>query len=274
MRIPKRQMFDQIPQSWQDLQRCVAQTFSEIGCQVHTAAKVNLPRGSVDLDVFVVDCTTVPHANYVCECKNWGRRIPKSVVHGFRTVVSELGAHRGFLISRNGFQSGAREAARFTNIDLVNWRQFQELLFDRWLEGVTHRLNPLFISAHELMDPNNVGLWKLRECTEASYTEWNTICKRYPVVTLWALSHWHSHVGIQGIPSHRLTDEGVLSDDGTPLVLDTFRKVVDAAPRICLMARQQLEWFWGISSDGPKPHTSLPRGAIQQSRFVRRLRPG
>ena len=127
----RRRIFDRGPESWQDLQGYVAQTFSEIGCQVHTAAKVDLPRGSVELDVFVIDVTTVPHANYVCECKNWGRRVPKSVVHGFRTVVSELGAHRGFLISRSGFQSGAREAATFTNIDLVSWREFEELLFDR-----------------------------------------------------------------------------------------------------------------------------------------------
>jgi hypothetical protein len=242
-----RRIFDHTPNSWRDLQNAVAQIFSEIGCQVHTAAKVNLPRGNVELDVFVVDVAMVPPANYVCECKHWSRRVPKSVVHGFRTVVSELGAHRGFLISRNGFQSGAREAVRFTNIDLMSWRELEELLFDRWLAGVTRQLDPFFAAAYELMDPNNEALWDKRNCTDESYSAWETICKRYPLVTLWALYHWYSNVGLMGIPSHSLTDEGMFSLDRTPTSLDTIRKVVDAAPKICFKARQELELFWGIT---------------------------
>jgi Restriction endonuclease len=248
---PKRQIFDRIPPSWRDLQICVAQVFSEIGCKVHTGAKVDLPRGTVELDVFVRDITTVPHSNYVCECKNWSRRVPKSVVHSFRTVISELGANRGFLISRIGFQSGARDAAQFTNIDLLSWRQFEELIFDRWIDGITQRLNPLFASAHVLMDPHDEDLWKLRECTEESWNEWTRICQRYPLITVWAGYHWHSHVGLEAIPSLRLTDDGVLSENRTPKVLDTYRKVVDAAPAICHRARQELEKFWGIRAVGP-----------------------
>jgi len=243
---PKQQIFDQIPQTWRDLQDCVAQVFSEIGCEVQTEVTVDLPRGNVELDVFVCDITVVPHANYICECKNWGKRVPKSVVHSFRTVVSELGAHRGFLISRNGFQSGALDAAKFTNIDLVSWRQFEALIFDRWIDGITQRLNPLFVSAHELMDPTNEDLWNLRKCTEESYNEWFSICERYPLITLWALFHWHSNAGLKAIPSIRITDNGVLSDNGNETVLDTYRKVVDAAPKICHSARQTLEKFWGL----------------------------
>ena len=244
----KRQIFDRVPQSWRDLQDCVAQVFSEIGCQVEIGAKVDLPRGCVELDVFVQDITVVPHANYICECKNWGRRVPKSVVHSFRTVVSELGAHRGFLISRSGFQSGAFDAAKFTNIDLLSWRQFEELIFDRWIDGITQQLDPQFVLGYELMDPANEKLWKLRECTEESYNEWFSMCTRYPLITLWALFQWHSHAGLEAIPSIHLTDQGVLSDNGNETILDTYRKVVDAAPQICRSARQELERFWGLSS--------------------------
>lgn len=246
MRKPKRHIFDSLPPSWRDLQHCVAKVFTEIGCEVQTDVEVKLPRGTVELDVFVRDITVVPNANYICECKNWGRRVPKSVVHGFRTVVSELGAHRGFLISKNGFQSGAIEAAKFTNIDLVSWRQFEDLIFDRWIEGVTKTLDPLFVAAFELMDHENEDLWKLRKCTDESYNEWFKICQRHSLVTLWALFHWHSNLGLKSIPSYHTTDEGVLSNDGNVVVLDTYRKVVDAAPGICLSARRTLEEFWGL----------------------------
>jgi hypothetical protein len=248
MTEPKRRIFDQVPHTWRDLQNCVAQVFSEIGCHVVTNAKVDLPRGSVELDVFVRDTTTVPHSNYVCECKNWERRVPKSVVHSFRTVISEIGANRGLLISRRGFQSGAQEAAKFTNIDLLSWREFEDLMFDRWLEGITHRLNPLFVSAHALMDPNDLDLWKMRECTEESHNEWSGICERYPLVTVWALFHWHSHIGLGRIPSLKITDEGVLSKRRTPRALNTYRRIVDAAPLICRSACEELERFWGTSS--------------------------
>src|ERR1041384_36841 len=254
MAEPKRRIFDRAPNTWRDLQNCVAQVFSEIGCRVVTDTKVALPRGSVELDVFVLDTMTVPHSNYVCECKNWERRVPKSVVHSFRTVISEIGANRGLLISRRGFQLGARDAAKFTNIDLLSWREFEDLMFDRWLEGVADKLNPFFVSAHSLMDPSDLELWKMRECTEESYKEWTRICERHSLVTLWALFHWHSNAGLGRIPSINLSDEGVLSKGGVPKVLNTSRKIVDPAPLFCRSARQELERFWGLCNDGQKIH--------------------
>jgi hypothetical protein len=57
---PKRKIFDRVPRSWRDLQNCVAQVFSEIGCEVHPGIRVGLPRGTLEMDVFVCDTTTVP----------------------------------------------------------------------------------------------------------------------------------------------------------------------------------------------------------------------
>lgn len=247
---PKRQIFDTMPRSWRDLQDCVAQVFSEMGCQVQVGTTVKLPRGTVELDVMVRDTSTVPHSLYVCECKNWAKRIPKSIVHSFRTVVSELGANRGFLISRNGVQSGAREAAEFTNIDLMSWRQFENIMFDRWLMGITRQLDPLFAWAYVLMDSEDEGLWQLREFTEDSYEEWSRICRRYPLVTVWSLCHWYSKIGLRSMPSFHLTDHRVLSDGKEEMFLDTYRKIVSSAPAICRLARQELCEFWGIPFDG------------------------
>jgi hypothetical protein len=47
--------------------------------------------------------------------------------------MEETGAHRGYIISRIGFQAGAIEAARATNIELVTFGQFQEAYFSKWI---------------------------------------------------------------------------------------------------------------------------------------------
>lgn len=251
-RKPPRRIFDQEPSSWQDLQNYVAQVFTEIGCRVETDVEVQLARDRVNLDVFVRDLTTVPHSNYVCECKYWTKRVPKSVVHSFRTVMQDLGANHGFIISRSGFQSGARDAARFTNVDLLSWREFEEMIFERWLCGITRKLDPMFATAFELMDDERAEeLWKLKECTEASYNEWSGISSRHQLIIAWALLQWHYPRGIGAIASIGFTDSGVLGLKNGPVVLDTYRKIVDASPIICSHARQELETFWGLNRKHP-----------------------
>jgi hypothetical protein len=167
------------------------------------------------------------------------------VVNSFRTVVAEQGANRGLLISRNGFQPGAREAAKFTNIDLLTWSEFEELMFERWIGATTRRLDPLFRWAFQLMDGEQ-ELWNLRQCTEAAWNEWERICARYTLVTIWALYLWHSKAGFIAIPSLKITHR--LISNGQPLILDTYRKIVDRAPAICREARSELEKFWGITA--------------------------
>ena len=54
------------------------------------------------------------------ECKLWKTRVPKEKVLALRSIVDEVGADRGFLLSESDFQSGAVTQARFTNITLTN----------------------------------------------------------------------------------------------------------------------------------------------------------
>ena len=124
--------FDREPKDWKDLQNLTGQLFSEIGCTVHVTYRVKLVRGEKEVDVVVEDPATTPASIYLCECKLWSEAVPQEVVHGFRTVVGDFGAHRGFIISKKGFQAGAHKAAEKTNISLVTFSELQELFFDRW----------------------------------------------------------------------------------------------------------------------------------------------
>ena len=135
-------IFDQEPTDWVGLQNRVGQLFSELGCEVRVDARVKLARSTKRVDVWVRDPHVTPISEYLCECKYWNKRIPQEIVHSFLTVVSEYGAHRGIIVSRAGFQAGARKAACKTNLDLVTFSRLQEIFFDRWRIAMGKRFMP------------------------------------------------------------------------------------------------------------------------------------
>jgi hypothetical protein len=124
-----------IPDTWEDLEEIVTAILKECGMCARRNATLALPRGTVDVDVLAEENVGGIVYQTICECKNWRTNVPKEVVHAFRTVMQETGAHRGYVISREGFQSGAGQAAKATNIELVTFAQFQEIYFDKWINA-------------------------------------------------------------------------------------------------------------------------------------------
>jgi len=123
------------PAGWRELQNNTARILMECGLEAHSDVEIRLARGTVSVDVLAKDPAATPPATYICECKHWQRAVSKDVIHGFRTVVGDAGAHRGFVISSVGFQSGAYEAAEHSNVDLVDWQAFQQLFVERWFSA-------------------------------------------------------------------------------------------------------------------------------------------
>ena len=135
-------IYDKHPDDWRELQTMTGQLFSEIGCIVEVGRRLDILRGAKEIDVYVHDKGVAPAATYLCECKLWKRAVPQEIVHGFRTVLGDAGAHRGFLISSARFQQGAFAAARNTNIDLVTFTELQEIFFDRRRVAMGERFMP------------------------------------------------------------------------------------------------------------------------------------
>ena len=123
------------PSNWRDLQRRVARILSECSLQAQTEKNIATARGPVEIDVFATDPSTKPDITYLCECKHWQKRVPKTVIHALRTVVSDYGPNWGFIISSSGFQSGAFNAVQNSNLRLLTWGEFQGLFVDRWIES-------------------------------------------------------------------------------------------------------------------------------------------
>jgi len=122
------------PEDWRDLQAGVCRIFKEIGLTAEIAKTIDTPRGRVEIDVYAVDENSVDKIKYIVECKNWKNLIPQSVVHSFTTVMHEVGANIGFIVSREGLQPGAQSYTKNTNIIGLTYEQFQARYFDIWHE--------------------------------------------------------------------------------------------------------------------------------------------
>jgi len=123
-----------VPDHWRSLQREVGRILSECGFLVEVEKKVKNVRETVELDVYAEEELNGRKYSIVCECKNWKTRVPQTVVHSFRTVLTDLGANLGYIVSLAGFQNGALHASDSTNVKLVTWEEFQHEFEESWLK--------------------------------------------------------------------------------------------------------------------------------------------
>ena len=90
-------------------------------------ASVKGARADHKIDVWVVFKRFGLETKWVVECKFWNTSaVPIEKVLILKSIVEDVGADRGILISKSGFQSGAIRAAQSTNItltslDVIEW---------------------------------------------------------------------------------------------------------------------------------------------------------
>ncbi len=126
-------MTNRRPSNWKELQELTAHYFNYSGYDATTPCKIETVRGNVEVDVYVRAKKEMGE-NIICECKFWDTPIPQEKIHAFRTVINDSGASLGIIISKVGFQKGAYSSANNSNIKLLTWEEFLELLFDKWFE--------------------------------------------------------------------------------------------------------------------------------------------
>jgi hypothetical protein len=143
MKFAPHRMFDENPKDWMELERMVCQVFEELGYETHREQELTTVRGKVNVDVVAKDLRGPIQTTYLCECKYWSKRVDQNVVHAFRSVCADVGAHIGLIISKAGFQSGANETRDSTNIHLLSFDDFQNTFFERWRAGVFKKLSGL-----------------------------------------------------------------------------------------------------------------------------------
>lgn len=166
---------DKIPTTWRDLQNRVAQLLSQAGYTAKTPHTINTARGTVEVDVYIESPDELIKL-IICECKFWNTAVPKEKVHAFRTVVNDSGAEVGLLISKKGFQSGAIEAAKYSNIKLITWDNFTEMIKHKWIYHQLKMIKELSAPLSIYTDPLDFPFEELREDDKSIYSK---LCKQY-----------------------------------------------------------------------------------------------
>src|SRR5687768_3242495 len=113
------------PSDWKDLQNKVGEILHQCGFSVEVEKTIQTVRGQIELDVYAEENIKGRRYSIICECKFWKSNIPQNVIHGFRTVINDLGCNAGYIITTSDFQSGSTNATEFTNVELLTWENFQ-----------------------------------------------------------------------------------------------------------------------------------------------------
>lgn len=166
---------DVTPNTWIDLQNLTAKYLNEAGYSAITPFSIETVRGKVEVDVYV----EAPYElikKIIIECKFWSTPVPKEKIHAFRTVVHDSGAALGIIISKNGFQSGAIEAAKYSNILLLSWEEFTMLIFDNWLKN---RFKKLKIEASPLYLYINTTRFPCEKLIDSEKKAYNSAFNQY-----------------------------------------------------------------------------------------------
>ncbi|RZJ78985.1 MAG: restriction endonuclease, partial [Chryseobacterium sp.] len=103
---------------WYNFQEEIKQYFISIGADARTNIRIEGIRTAHNIDVYVETRFLGEDLVWLVEAKYWKKKVNKSHVLAFRTIVEDIGADRGFLVSKAGFQRGALEAAINTNVKL------------------------------------------------------------------------------------------------------------------------------------------------------------
>jgi restriction system protein len=144
------------PSDWKDLQNKVSEVLTQCGFKSETEKVIETARGKVEIDVYAEENVKGRKYSIICECKYWKSNIPQNIIHGFRTVINDLGCNIGYIITISDFQSGSINTAEYTNVELLTWKSFQALFFESWYEEyfapeITKRLDPLLTYSEPIL---------------------------------------------------------------------------------------------------------------------------
>ena len=112
--------------SWQDYEYEIYKLFCSTGHHCQKDVIVQGARASHQIDV-LVNLNISPNGHrWLIECKYRSRPIGKHEVQAFKTVIDDIGADHGYILSERGFQKGAISMASTFNISLSSLSHLQE----------------------------------------------------------------------------------------------------------------------------------------------------
>ncbi len=110
---------------WKQYQEEAAAFFRSLGLNSKVNHVVEGVRSKHAIDVYVTFDRWGMRHTWIVECKCHARAITKADVETLKSIASEVGASLAFLLSESGFQSGALDAARKTNVVLSSLEELR-----------------------------------------------------------------------------------------------------------------------------------------------------
>jgi hypothetical protein len=104
----------------------VAALLAEFGGKVVRGETLVGARGKHETDVTLRTHHYGIDQLWICECKDWNRRVPKERVLTFQGIVEDVGADRGLMFSEEGFQAGGIRMAQNSNLTLTSIEDLRE----------------------------------------------------------------------------------------------------------------------------------------------------
>lgn len=111
---------------WYTFQEEIRNHFKSLGCQAETNVRIDGVRTSHDIDILVQTKFLGHNLKWLVEAKKWNKKVSKLHVLALRQIVDDIGVDKGFIISEKGFQKGAVEAVKNSNIELLSFAELRE----------------------------------------------------------------------------------------------------------------------------------------------------
>jgi hypothetical protein len=112
--------------AWQIYQEQVASYLRSLGFEAETDVSITGVRGVHAIDVVARFKQAGLNVLWIIECKLWNRPVSKAHVLTLTSIVGDVGADRGLVLSESGFQAGAVAATNLSNTTLTSLSQMRE----------------------------------------------------------------------------------------------------------------------------------------------------
>lgn len=148
---------------WREYQHEAAAHFARLGMSATVEEPLEGARATHAIDVVVRFRRYGLEHLWIVECKRWRTAVGKAEVLVLQQVVADVGADRAFLLSEQGFQSGAIAAARWSNVTLTGLDDLVEAAeqdaVDDALAQINRRLAELTRRMHDQTLYTGMGRW-------------------------------------------------------------------------------------------------------------------
>jgi hypothetical protein len=112
-----------------------------LGLSAQVEHKVEGARGKHKLDIFVTGKVHGLDIRWVVECKCWSTNVPKEKALTLLSIVQDIGADKGILLSEVGFQSGAIKVVKETNVMLTSLADLRQNIKESFAESIFANLH-------------------------------------------------------------------------------------------------------------------------------------